>query len=62
MIIYALFYSHDDGNREDWNVFYTPVELFSSHAKREQRIKELAAQDADLQFEMQDLTLDADVS
>jgi hypothetical protein len=59
MIIYALFYSHDDGNREDWNVSYTPVELFSSHVSREKRIQDLTAQDADLEFETRDLTLDA---
>lgn len=26
--IYLLYYDKDDGSRENWNTFYTPVEAF----------------------------------
>ena len=57
-MIYLLFYSHDTGDREDWNVFYTPVEAFSTPALRQQRQDELAAQDPGLEFETTEVMLD----
>lgn len=59
MMVYLLFYSQDNGDREDWNVFYTPVEVFSTPALRLSRQLALAAQDPHLQFHTQDLQVDA---
>lgn len=44
MTVYLLYYDNEEGNREDWNTFYTPVEIFDNEKKREERKKELAAQ------------------
>ena len=49
--VFLLQYSKDTGSREDWNVFYTPVEVFTSATDRHQRIEELAAKDSRLDFE-----------
>ena len=38
MKIYLLYYDHDYGDRENWNTFYTPVEVFGSEEKRQARI------------------------
>jgi hypothetical protein len=39
MKIYLLYYDTiDSGSREEWNTFYTPVELFTSDEDRKQRI------------------------
>lgn len=38
MKVYLLYYDTDYGNREAWNTFYTPVEVFDSEAKRQARI------------------------
>jgi hypothetical protein len=38
MKIYLLYYDHDYGDRENWNTFYTPVEVFDSKEKRQARI------------------------
>ena len=38
MKIYLLYYDTDNGAREEWNTFYTPVEVFDSPEKRQQRI------------------------
>jgi len=34
---YLLFYDTDNGERKDWNIFYTPVEAFASEADRQAR-------------------------
>lgn len=36
-MIYLLFYDTDNGSREEWNTFYTPVEAFSSEELRNAR-------------------------
>lgn len=41
MKLYMLSYDRDTGSREDWSIFYTPVEAFSSEDLRNQRIEEL---------------------
>lgn len=41
MKVFVLFYDHDGGDREEWNTFYTPCEVFSSVEKREARKVEL---------------------
>jgi hypothetical protein len=38
MKLYLLYYDIDYGNREAWNTFYTPVEVFDSAEKRQARI------------------------
>lgn len=38
MKVYLLYYDIDYGNREAWNTFYTPVEVFDSAEKRQARI------------------------
>ena len=38
MKVYLLYYDTDFGNREEWNTFYTPVEVFDSKEKRQARI------------------------
>lgn len=42
--VFLLFYSKDEGNREDWSVFYTPVEIFSNADARQRRIDQLLKQ------------------
>ena len=44
MRLYLLYYDTDRGDREEWNTFYTPVEVFDSAAKRRARIEFIAAQ------------------
>lgn len=41
MKLYCLNYDTDYGDREEWNTFYTPTEIFSSEEKRDARIGEL---------------------
>ncbi len=38
MKVYLLYYDTDYGSREEWNTFYTPVEVFDSEGKRQARI------------------------
>jgi hypothetical protein len=38
MNVYLLYYDTDYGSREEWNMFYTPCEVFDSDEKRQQRI------------------------
>jgi hypothetical protein len=38
MKVYLLYYDTDYGSREEWNTFYTPVEVFDSAKKRQDRI------------------------
>jgi hypothetical protein len=44
MKIYLLYYDHDYGDRENWNTFYTPCEVFDSEEKRQARIDFIRAQ------------------
>ena len=39
MKLYLLYYDTDRGDREEWNTFYTPCEVFDSAAKRRARIE-----------------------
>lgn len=36
--VYLLYYDVDYGQREAWNTFYTPVEVFDSAEKRQARM------------------------
>lgn len=58
-MVYLLFYSHDNGDREDWNVLYTPVGVFSTPVLRLSRQMALAAPDPHLEFHTQDMQVDA---
>ena len=44
MKLYLLYYDTDRGDREEWNTFYTPCEVFDSAAKRRARIDFIKAQ------------------
>ena len=44
MKLYLLYYDTDYGNREEWNTFYTPCEVFDDPAKRQARIDFIKAQ------------------
>jgi hypothetical protein len=49
--VYLLMYCRDDGSRESWSVFYTPVEVFPSKEMRDARIAYLSSRDPELEFE-----------
>lgn len=55
--VYVLFFDHDYGDREDWNTFYTPCEVFADAATRDAREKYLKVIDGDLHFHTLDLDL-----
>jgi hypothetical protein len=38
MKVYLLYYDTNHGNREEWNTFYTPCEVFDSAEKRQARM------------------------
>jgi hypothetical protein len=44
MKLYLLYFDIDYGNREAWNTFYTPVEVFDSAKKRQDRIDFIKSQ------------------
>lgn len=39
MKLFLLYYDTDYGCREEWNTFYTPVEVFLSDKERDERIE-----------------------
>ena len=43
MKLYLLYDDTDHGNREAWNTFYTPVEVFDSEEKRQARMDVIQA-------------------
>ncbi len=57
MIVYVLQYDSDTGEREDWNVFYTPIEIFLTKTERDQRIADIKAYDSSKEFHETDVTL-----
>jgi hypothetical protein len=61
MKVYLLYYDHDYGDRENWNTFYTPVEVFLSEAERQARIDVIKAQSEDYTDEDCFYTVDVDV-
>jgi hypothetical protein len=56
-MIYLLFYDCDNGDRENWNTFYTPVEAFDCPAKRDARWAVLSAQDPELERHDHDIAI-----
>ena len=59
MTIYLLYYDTDGtGAREEWNVFYTPVEAFDSEEKRQARIDFIKSQYPDEGYEFQEVDIE----
>lgn len=56
--LFILYYDHDYGDREEWNTFYTPMEIFQTEEERSNRIRDLAHDDPDLSFYTKDVVLD----
>lgn len=59
MKLYLLYYDKDEEAPENWNVYHTPCEVFSSSLLRERRIIILQGKDPDLEFHSWEVTLDA---
>ena len=58
MKVYLLFYDEDGtGTREEWNVFYTPCEVFPLAQTRKDRIAYIKSKYPELQFHAEDLEL-----
>lgn len=49
-MIYLLFYDTDNGDREEWNTFYTPCEAFEHESLRAERMEKLKSENPDLDF------------
>jgi hypothetical protein len=56
--VYALFYDIDNNDREDWNVFYTPLEIFPTKELRDARIKFLKDDVDDPAFSIEERDLE----
>lgn len=49
--VYLLYYDTNEScSREEWNTFYTPVEVFIKDSLRQQRIKYIEGKRPDLEF------------
>jgi hypothetical protein len=44
MKVYLLYYDTDYGDREEWNTFHTPCEVFDGAEKRQARIDVIKSQ------------------
>ena len=64
MKLYLLNYDTDTGSREEWNIFYTPTEAFSTDELRKARIevlkKELDEDDEPMGYEFHKFELETD--
>jgi hypothetical protein len=58
--VYLLQYCEDDGSREAWSVFYTPIEAFETKELRDARIEYLRSRNQELEFEETDLEYTTD--
>ena len=62
MKVYLLYYDTDYGDREEWNTFHTPCEVFDSAEKRQARIdfiKSQVDQDGEpVEYEFHEVDLD----
>jgi hypothetical protein len=59
--VYVLIYDTDIGNREDCNIFYSPIEVFADPATRQKRIDFIEANAGyDIGFREEDLDLMTD--
>jgi hypothetical protein len=57
MTVYVLIYDVDHGSREDCNIFYSPIEVFSTAAARQARIQKLTDLNEDIGWREEDLEL-----
>jgi len=57
MTVYVLIYDVDHGSREDCNIFYSPIEVFSTAAARQARIDKLSDLNEDIGWREEDLEL-----
>jgi hypothetical protein len=59
--LYLLAYDSDGGNREDWNVLYTPFELFKTEEDRQKRMDHLKSlsdwDEQEMEFHTEELTI-----
>lgn len=55
MTVYVLQYDADTGGREDWNVFYTPLEVFLTPELRDARKAYISANKPNLEFHETDI-------
>lgn len=64
MTLYLLYYDTNEGDREEWNVFYTPCEIYSTEQLRQDRITVLEGavdEEGDprnYEFEKQEVVID----
>jgi hypothetical protein len=57
MTVYVLIYDVDHGSREDCNIFYSPIEVFSDAKTRQARIQKLTDLNEDIGWREEDLEL-----
>lgn len=57
MTVYVLIYDVDHGSREDCNIFYSPIEVFSTASARQARIQKLTDLNEDIGWREEDLEL-----
>lgn len=58
MKLYLLYYCEEDGSREEWSVFYTPCEIFTTDAARQKRKLELEQdEECDYKFHTDEVEL-----
>ena len=57
--MYCLNYDTDHGDREEWNIFYTPTEVFSTVFKREARKTWLKTNHPEFEFHEFEAELDS---
>jgi hypothetical protein len=55
--VYVLIYDHDHGNREDCNIFYSPIEVFADAETREKRITLLSKTNPDIGYRVENIEL-----
>ena len=60
--VYLLIYDVDEGNREDCNIFYSPIELFDDPVTRGERIRLLQQTNPEIGFRTEDLEVNRSYS
>jgi hypothetical protein len=58
MKVYLLFYDEDNGERENWSVFYTPCEVFADAATRDARMAYVKTQRPDVEFDTREVDVE----
>lgn len=62
MTVYVLIYDVDHGSREDCNIFYSPIEVFSDARTRQDRIDFITSKNPDIGCRTEDLDFTTDVT